>query len=152
MRGNILLTRRSFTIAYGMSIISMICIGCSSQVDEPEIAAVSGTVTLDGQPGANLLVTFEPDMAGTGGSQAGRSSTGTTDSEGKFELYYKDEAKGAVVGTHVVRISSASGGGPAGGDSAAPPIEIASQYGVESTLTKEVQSGANEFKIDVTSK
>lgn len=70
-----------------------------------EVAPVSGKVTLSGQPLANATVIFEP----RGGGETeivGPGSMGTTDSEGEYRLTtFKDE-RGAVVGTHRVRVTT----------------------------------------------
>ena len=66
----------------------------------PDIASVSGTVTMDGEPLANASVVF----AGTSGRPAG----GATDSEGKYVLNFSGGRQGAQPGKYKVRISTAA--------------------------------------------
>jgi hypothetical protein len=70
------------------------------------IVPVSGRVTLDGQPLAGAVVTFQPMQAGDPG--AGGSS-GRTDAEGRFVLTLIDPpTPGALAGLHVVTITTAT--------------------------------------------
>ena len=71
--------------------------GCSSNsVVYPEVATVVGVVTLDGQSLEKATITFVPE--------AGRSSSGVTDSSGKYSLHYTGTIRGAMLGTHRVMI------------------------------------------------
>lgn len=72
--------------------------GCGGRpAGYPETAPVSGVVTLDGEPLEGASVSFIP--------AAGRSSSGQTDSSGRYELYYTGRIKGAMLGKHRVSIS-----------------------------------------------
>ena len=63
--------------------------------DRPEVVPVTGRVTKGGEPFGNVLIHFFP--------QKGRSSTGQTDAEGNYELFFsKKIPKGAVPGKHKV--------------------------------------------------
>lgn len=77
-------------------------LGCNGASDAT--APVSGKVTLDGAPLANAQVRFLPKASE--GSEAGLSSSGTTDAEGRFSLTTVDGAEGAMIATHEVRIST----------------------------------------------
>ncbi len=131
-------------------------LGCGEGIEEPELGQVKGKVTVDGQPGANLSVMFEPQASGAASgktaSQVGGGSMATTDAGGNYELLYKGAAKGAVIGTHIVRISSAAGGGPAGGQSAAKPVMIPPKFNTDSKMTKDVKKGDNTINLEITSK
>ena len=68
-------------------------------------ASVSGRVTLNGEPLANAAVLFQP-VAPEGNDNPGPGSAGVTDSEGRYTLTLTGEdARGAVVGKHKVRIT-----------------------------------------------
>jgi len=71
----------------------LIVAGCSKG---PSTGAVTGIVTLDGTPIADANVTFYP--------KEGRASHGKTDSQGKYELTFTQDKKGAVLGEHTVTI------------------------------------------------
>ena len=81
-------------------LISLVAtVGCGPGSDIPPLGKVSGKLTLDGKPAANMSVEFHPDnSAGTKGPM----SFGITDGEGKFSLYTGSGAEGAVVGKHIV--------------------------------------------------
>ncbi|QEG38057.1 transthyretin-like family protein [Roseimaritima ulvae] len=74
--------------------------GCSGG-DSPPLAEATGQVTKAGAPLVNARVEFYPD--GPGGS-----SYGTTDQEGKFELFYSTGDPGAALGTHKVVVIGGS--------------------------------------------
>ena len=62
-----------------------------------DIVPVKGTATRGGQPVANIILWFSPEE--------GRPSWAQTDAEGKFELEYSREYKGAKVGKHRVTVN-----------------------------------------------
>lgn len=78
-------------------------VGCGGG---PEIAAVSGVITLDGEPLEGAHINTQP-RATKGSTGVGIGSFGVTDSEGRYTLELTQPPKpGAVVGTHTVRIKS----------------------------------------------
>jgi hypothetical protein len=83
--------------------VTALAAGCGG--DDPELAPVSGVVKVDGKPYPNAYVTFQP-VGSEGNPNPGRGSTGTTDAEGRFTLRYDGGQDGAVVGKHIVRITS----------------------------------------------
>ncbi len=76
------------------------CVGCGGggPADQPDLANVSGTVTLDGKPLADAMVQFNPDGEG-------RPSSGTTSSDGSYTLQYTADHSGAKIGGHSVTVS-----------------------------------------------
>jgi hypothetical protein len=84
----------------GCLLFSLVAVvGCGTASDLPPLGSVSGKLTVDGKPAANMSVEFHPDnTAGTKGPM----SFGITDGEGKFKLYTGGGQEGAVVGKHVV--------------------------------------------------
>ena len=78
-----------------------------TDLEVPPLTQVQGTVTLDGKPLSNAGVTFTPldfkiDHA---------SSSGTTDANGRYELFYQSGDKGAVRGRHRIKIKLQDGTG-----------------------------------------
>lgn len=119
--------------------------GCGSGVELPDLATVSGTITMDDQPLPGATVIFQPE--------SGRPSRGLTDENGKYELMYTAEEPGAIVGNHTVRISTYREGDPDADDAALVAKQeekVPSQYNLESKLTFVVNSGSNsdaDFKL-----
>ena len=105
--------------------------GCGTSSDGPEIAPVSGVVTLDGKPVTNASVVFE--------SSNGVVAFGNTNGEGVYELNYLDGQKGAEVGSNTVRIETVL--------DAPPPANyrdpIPAKYNQRSELKADVQPGQN---------
>lgn len=104
----------------------LILSGCG-QGDRPPLGTVHGTVTLDGRPLAGASLAFQP-------VELGRASVATTDSDGKYELLYIRQEKGAKVGTHQVRISATN----RDKSQLLPP-----RYNTQSVLRADVKSGDN---------
>jgi len=124
----------------GAFVLASLLVGCSSQpTGQPEIAPVTGTVTMDGQPLANKSVVFESDR--------GVLSFGNTDAQGRYKLSYIRSAKGAGLGRNIVRISTPTMGptSPLHQDS------IPAIYNTASTLEAEVVKGRNVFDFTLES-
>lgn len=68
-------------------------------------AAISGVVTLDGEALPNASVYFQPQRR-SDNPIVGPPSMGVTDESGRFTLRTTEGANGAVVGEHVVSIST----------------------------------------------
>jgi hypothetical protein len=71
----------------------------------PKLAPVSGQVKVDGKPYPNAYVTYQP-RATKDNPDPGRGSVGITDADGRFTLMYEGGKPGAVVGKHIIRITS----------------------------------------------
>ena len=119
-------------IVFGASVMSIA--GCGQT--GPQVAPVTGRITLDGQPLQNADVLFQP--AGSKPPSAGRA-----DANGHYELAYKRGVMGGTVGSNTVQITISS-------DVVANPPNIPARYNTESELSKEVKSGQNEFNFDLT--
>lgn len=132
--------------------------GCGAK--GPKLGQVTGKVTLDGQPLANVIVTFTP-VAG------GIASTGITNSQGEYELVCQ-QGKGALVGQHKVSVRSqpptqaaagaVSSDDPSyqygGEDSSRAPAfveKIPPKYNTQTQLVKEVKPGKNVIDLELTS-
>ncbi|MCC9608787.1 carboxypeptidase regulatory-like domain-containing protein [Blastopirellula sp. JC732] len=115
--------------------------GCAkSASDLPNLSEMSGAVTLDGKPVTNAAVSFE--------SANGQVAFGNTDSEGRYELIFRDGAKGAEVGPNTVRIETVLEGPPA--PNYRDPIPA--KYNKASTLTVEVTPDAHTHDFALESK
>jgi len=68
----------------------------------PELAEVTGQVTLDGQPAANAQIQFIPEASTP--QQSGTLSVAVTGPDGKYVAMYQDGIPGAIPGKHLVRI------------------------------------------------
>lgn len=134
-------------IRFLFPLLCLISVGCSdTPSDQPDLGTVTGTVTMDEKPLAGVMVVFSPEE--------GRSSMGTTDDAGKYELVYVGDTKGAKIGTHKISIATAQSDSSEeeGGAGAAPFKEtIPAKYNTKSTLTEEVKAGENVFDFQLTS-
>ena len=87
-------------LCFSLSLI-VSAAGCS---DAPPLVPVSGKVTLDDKPAADVLVRLIP----TDGP-ADWVAEGRTDSQGVFRLQYRDGSDGAPVGQFKVTLSTERG-------------------------------------------
>ncbi|MEI8381851.1 MAG: hypothetical protein WCJ09_17110 [Planctomycetota bacterium] len=107
--------------------------GCGRASNAPKLHAVSGILTVSGQPAPNIIVHFVPAK--------GRPSTGVTDAKGAFELKYEKDVLGVVPGDHKVWIEYRPG---------TPAEEMAMREG-KSSLAKEVLEALQKFATPETS-
>jgi hypothetical protein len=112
--------------------------GCGSG----NVAPVSGRVTLDGEPAANVRVTFQP-LGSADNRNPGAGSYAVTDADGYYTLtVVGTHRSGAVVGKH--RVSIQSSHGPSAEFPDAPPKPanpIPTKYNKESKLEFDVPKG-----------
>jgi hypothetical protein len=122
-----------------------LCLGCRGP-EGPEVANVSGTVTLDGQPLPQANLTFVPQAGGS-------PSFGGTNAEGKYRLLYSADRTGAMLGKHDVTIELRE---PETGDDDKPKVKsdvkLPAKYRQKGTLTAEVKQGANTIDFPLESK
>ena len=119
-------------------------VGCSKSGDQPDLGKVSGTITMDGSPVVGKQVTFAPDE--------GRGSHGITDSQGKYELMYMADTKGAKVGNHKVYITTPTNEeDDSDPDAVLVEETIPAKYNKSTTLTADVKSGKNTFDFQLES-
>lgn len=130
----------------------------------PSTGRVEGTITVNGSPGTNLLVTFQP-------KSGGRSSIANTDSEGRYILNFNANTMGALVGEHTVSIAEIPSPNRIevtveNGVAHVDPKSVAAvaaankrllkkqpiptKYNRQSTLTANVERGENTFDFDLT--
>jgi hypothetical protein len=118
-------------------IAPLTIVGCSPS-QRPPLGMVRGTVTLDGVPLPNATLRFTP-------AGPGRTSQGTTDAEGRYELRYLRDIRGANIDAHAVRITTASEEN--GGREVLPP-----RYHARSQLKARVVAGTNALDFDLRSR
>jgi hypothetical protein len=114
--------------------------GCG---DDRAPAKVAGTITLDGKPVANATVTFAPN-------DGGRNSYGYTDSQGRYELRFTGQLKGAVVGTHRVIVQTGESEVSSSSEEGTVAKEtIPAKYNSETELTATLKSGNNVVNFEL---
>ncbi|QDT66509.1 transthyretin-like family protein [Calycomorphotria hydatis] len=124
------------------ALSAAMCIGCWSDSNLPELAEVTGTVLLDGEPVPNARLQFLP--------AEGRPSYGKTDEDGQFRLRYNLREDGAVLGNHRVEITTEDLIEDAETEkSIKVPERIPKKYNVNSELVMEVAPGYNDFTIEL---
>jgi hypothetical protein len=135
------------------TLLTLVVAGCGEGSDGLPREAVSGTVTLDGQPlaaGSIQMIPINP-MAGQPG--------GAVIKDGKYSI---DRAQGLVPGQYNVVISSSEATGSAAPASGPPGPVVASEqpknlippeYNTRSALLLEVKTGSpNTFPFELKSK
>lgn len=124
-------------------LAGMFVLGCGSS-EHSDLGQIEGTVTLDGAPYPNAMVTFTPAK--------GRPSRGVTDEQGHYELIYLRDTRGAEIGDHKVLITTVP---PITSDSepGPPPKEvIPARYNRRSELTETVEPGNQEIDFALTTR
>jgi len=121
---------------------TMLIGGCAQKPKGmPDLAPVSGVVTLDGQPLPKVTVAFTNDATG-------QVSFGGTDGSGKFELIYSGRHKGASIGMNTVRITTSTEN-PVGPEWKDP---VPAKYNKKTELKAEVVPGGTLIDFELTSK
>lgn len=132
----------------GGAILLVALVGCGPTINLPPLAAVSGTVTLDGTPLTTGMVQFTPDNSK--GTQ-GAASTGAIGPDGRYTLSVADSASGAMVGWH--RVSVVARAAPKDETDTAPMLLVPERYinPATSGLSFEVKAGeANVIDLKLT--
>jgi hypothetical protein len=124
----------------GLLFVLSLVTGCGQQ--GAELATVSGTVRMDGQPLPNVLVEFQPEE--------GSPSYGTTNAEGYYFLKYSRSRDGARPGRHTVRIKATEVVND-DGEVVQSEVKVPARYYRKSELTAVVESGSNTLDFDLTS-
>jgi hypothetical protein len=92
--------RRRTAQALGLAAALLVTAGCGG----PKYVKVSGSVTLDGKPLPNTIVSFQP--VARDNPNPGRGSSGVTDQGGRYTLSVEPGKEGAVAGNHVVKFAT----------------------------------------------
>lgn len=151
----------AFKIVASLGLLLLITSGCSTvpatDYGKLGLVEVSGTITLDGQPLADAVVTFEDPTSG-------QFSFGKTNSSGVYELQLDSEMWGVVPGPKLVRISTTrkilglnsdeEGGSEEGEEGPAAPrvVEaVPEKYNTKSELQVTVSESETTFDFDLKS-
>ncbi len=122
--------------------------GCGGSGED--LAPVQGTVTLDGNPLPDALVEFELEPGENVYQRtSGSSSRGRTDADGRYTLKYTHDSEGALVGKHVVRITTRRMTIDAEGKEVSVPERLPPQFNLKSELTAEVKPGSNPIDFQL---
>lgn len=128
--------------AFGLSLWLLLP-GCG-RGDLPALALTKGIVKLNGQPLAAATVRFQPV------ANEGTYSTAVTNHNGEFELKYNRKTRGAILGKHLVTITTGHPDNENENGEPAPIPEILPDiYHKKSTLNEEVVVGKNYFEYDL---
>jgi hypothetical protein len=123
------------------SLLSVAALGCGNS-DYPELVEVQGTVTLGGKPLAKATVEFRPL------DETVRGGVGTTDAQGRYELTYVRDLKGAPLGNYKVIISTASD--PETGNETKE--RVPARYNSRTELAAEVKEGKESYDFTLQSR
>ncbi len=125
-------------------VLFVILSGCGSSGSP--IVAVHGLVKLDGKPVPEAVVQFVPEK--------GRPSTGITDANGRYDLVYTHDQKGALIGTHKVKITTGREKAVVEGKVVQETVleKIPMQYNVNSNLTAAVKTSGSAIDFELSSK
>ena len=123
-------------------VLAACCSGCNSE-KLPGLGTVTGTVTMDGKPVADAMISFESTTPGKS------AALGKTDANGNYELYYSRGNKGAPVGENVVKITTFGETGDEDNRQIRKET-VPTKYNVKSELKADVKRGANkiDFKLE----
>lgn len=133
-------------------IAVMFLVGCGGGPgDGLTLGRVEGVVTLDGEPLPNAHVAFAPI-----GSE-GATSLAKTDEAGHYDLRYKRDMMGAVVGKHSVRIWTIEDEGDQIDEATGLPIPrpkeiVPKKYNEETELVETVEETNQTVNFDLLTK
>jgi hypothetical protein len=122
-------------IVLGLSLLN----GCEKP--RPKLVPVTGIVTIDDEPAAELQVRFLPDVMTE--DTIAPTSFGTTDENGEFTLMTYENEEGAMLGPHKVIVSDPNEErAEQGSDETVAPPRVATKYGsAATTIIVQVEEG-----------
>ncbi len=139
-----------------VAALSALVAGCDKG---PKFVPVSGVISLDGKPYGQAAISFQP-IGTSANPNPGRGSSAYTDDNGRYVLI-SDEKDGAVVGKHLIRITTRArklegdpGIGTPDGAQVLRPVEpIPAEWHSESQKEFEVPpGGTDKADFQITSK
>lgn len=121
-----------------MALILTMVIGCYSGKPDLDFGEVHGKVTLQGEPLSYATVRFQPE--------SGRPSYGKTNEAGEYSLNFMGRPWGALVGKHLVAITTEDRiENHETGESRWQKEILPPKYNLQTELTAMVESGNNEI-------
>jgi hypothetical protein len=130
------------TLCLAVGAAGLSC-GCGEKA--ANMADVSGTVTMDGQPLSKARIEFSPTANGS-------PSMGLTDERGRYSLRFSRDMEGAMIGDYQVKISTYA---PANPDAEPPTVEVPekvpAKYNIKTELTGKVVEGSNTIDFPLQS-
>lgn len=145
MKAGLVCLKRFFCVAVMLgACLSLVGCGGEKEKGAQKLGAVTGKVTLDGNPVPDATVTFT--------SEKNLTSIGTTDAAGKYTATFGPSA-GVVVGENTVKITVATKQEHAadGTVKTVAAVVIPEKYNTASTLKVTVKPGANTHDFDLKS-
>ncbi|MBI1348498.1 carboxypeptidase regulatory-like domain-containing protein [bacterium] len=141
-------SKMTFRWLISSTLVALIGLSGCSQHKGPEVAEVTGTITLDGQPLTGVNIQFVPQAPG------GSPSFGGTNEDGQYRLLFNSKTAGALLGTHRVEILARDIPRDENGDLllSVMPVKIPRRYSQPGALTADVHSGRNTIRFDLLSK
>ncbi len=139
--------RRATTCFVGAAIVSFLLAGCGGE--GYTTVPVSGRVTLDGSPLADVGLVFVPIAKDKDNPNVGPGSLGKTDAQGRFTLQTVNGEDGAVPTEHVVRMSLAPDASEVQSpDDAVPEAPVASPRSSRKlSLPRHARDGSLHFQV-----
>jgi len=139
---------RSRWAQFGLvAALAVFCTGCgpSWKINEQ----VEGTAKLDGEPLANVMIEFTPDL---GTKVQAPISRGVTDEKGHFVLMFDNSKPGAVIGKHNVVVRVGRGDQPEDGGKAVPEKRkaVPAVYSMAAETPLKLEVTADKHSYDLT--
>ncbi len=139
-------------------LVASVLLGCETKPHMnygiANLVKAGGNVSLDGNPLANAVVTFESVADST-------TANGLTKSDGSYTLMFDSVMAGITPGKKIVRISTTKkvlglntteeGGGEEAAGKEKPKELVPARYNKESELTVEVTVGKTRYDFDLKS-
>lgn len=124
----------------GLLLMTSVLVGCQRG---PNLAKVTGTVKVNGEPLPYAYVVFNPIKPPRSYGSA------YANAQGQYELQFAGDSKGALVGEHKVSITSAKGDEIPVGAEFARGFVIPAKYNTDTELVREVKAGSNVIDFDL---
>lgn len=122
---------------FAMAVLAAALVGCGTKQKIPT-AAVTGTITVNGQPRAGVVVQFEPEAKI-------RPSAAETDAQGRYVARFTTSQSGVALGPCVVKFAILD----AGGVKNLLPAEFHAEAAENSALRLTIEKQGAVFNYDI---